>query len=99
VGILGPGWFHSNNSYLAVFCACWLTGQGLSPTNPPVRRFYYSAGLLIAFVVSVSAFAGRSSTWWPNSSAFLGLVLLAVSLLDHWLLLHTFSEIRQGVDA
>jgi hypothetical protein len=29
----------------------------------------------------------------------LGLVLLVVSLLDHWFLLHTFSEIRRGVDA
>jgi hypothetical protein len=99
VAIFGPGWFHLNNSYLAVFCACWLTGQGLSPTNPPIRRFYYSAGLLIAFGVFVFAFAGMPTTWWPYSTAILGLVLLVVSLMDHWLLLHTFSELRQGVDA
>jgi hypothetical protein len=99
VGLRGPGWFHLNNSYLALFCACWLTGQVLSPTNPPIRRFYYSTGLLIAFGVFVSAFAGTSTTWWPNSTAILGFVLLVVSLLDHRLLLHTFSEIRRGVDA
>jgi hypothetical protein len=99
VVIFGPGWFHLNNSYLAVFCACWLIGQGFSPANSAIRRFYYSAGLLFALVVFVSAFSGKSSAWWPNSTALLGLVPLVVSLLDHWLLLHTFSEIRRGVDA
>jgi hypothetical protein len=99
VGLLGFGWFHLNNSSLALFCACWLTGQVFSPKNPPIRRFYYSAGLLIAFAAFVSAFAGISSTGWPISTALLGLALLVVSLLDHWLLLHTFSEIRRGVDA
>ncbi len=99
VALLGPGWFHLNNSYLALFCACWLAGPVLSPTNPPIRRFYYSAGLLIAFGVFVCAFARISTTWWTISTAFLGFVLLVVSLLDHWLFLHTFSEIRRGVDA
>jgi hypothetical protein len=61
--------------------------------------FYYSAGLLIALGVFVSAFAGISTRWWANSTAFLGLVLLVVGLLDHRLRLHTFSEIRRGVNA
>ena len=97
--LFSPGWMHRNNSLLALCCACWLTGQILSSTNPPIRRFYYAAGLLTALGVFVSAFAGVSTAWFSNSTAFLGLVMLGVGLLDHWLLLHTFSEIRRGVDA
>ena len=91
------GWFPLKSS-LALFCA-WLADQVLTPTNPPIRRFYYSAGLLIAVGVFVAAFARLSTTWWANLNALLGLVLLFVSLLDHWLLMHTFSEISRGVDA
>jgi hypothetical protein len=97
IGLFGPGWMHHNNSCLALFCVCWLAAPIVSPKNPVTRRVYYAAGLVVTIGLFVYALAGAASAWWPTSTALLGAVLLAVSLLDHWLLLRTFREIHGGV--
>ncbi len=92
-------------SFVALFWAFCLVIQAVAIGGIPVRRYYYSIA-----AVCVTILALMPSTGWiaanqllsashPSGMVFVGLVLTAVSLLDHFQLVRMFEHPKESVNA
>jgi hypothetical protein len=84
---------------LSLICTCLLLPQVFAPINPVVRRCYYAVGACITSALFVSTWAPIYQTTTHSQTVILGLTMMTVTVLDHWLLFNTISGIRQDLYA
>jgi hypothetical protein len=91
------------NNFLALLLTCFLVHQIVAPLNPTIRRCYYAAGTLVTFSVFLSLWVPvpfiQSLSWPSQQIPLLGLTMMTVSFLDHWLLLKSFKDVRRALHA